>query len=103
MALRSVGIPLYTHTNHIPSPSELLNRQYRGVQPFLNFTPNHRMASFLPQESIQDEQQKQQEINNLHYNKSSVAKHNEISEGSNVLVYTSDQKPKRWCKGIVLN
>ena len=27
---------------------------------------------------------------------------NEISEGSNVLVYITDQRPKRWCKGIVL-
>ena len=42
-------------------------------------------------------------MNKLHYNKSSVAHRNEISEGSNVLVYISDQKPKRWCKGIVLN
>ena len=90
-------------SDHIPSPSELLNRMYRGVQPFLNFTPNHSTASFLPQERMQDEQQKRQEINKLHYNKSSVAQCNEISEGSNVLVYISDQKPKCWCKGIVLN
>ena len=40
----------------------------------------------MPQEQIQDEQQKWQEMNTLHYNKSNVAKCNEISEGSNVLV-----------------
>ena len=28
-------------SDQIPSPSELLNRRYRGVQPFLHFTPSH--------------------------------------------------------------
>ena len=95
---------LCTHiSGHILSPSELLNRRYRGVQPFLHFTFNHSTASFLPKEKIQEEQHKYQELNKFHYNKSSVAQHNEISEGSNVLVYITDQKPKHWCKGIVLH
>ena len=89
--------------DQIPSPSELLNRRYRGVQPFLHFTPNHSTASFLPKEKIQDEQHKHQELNKFHYNKCSVAQRNEICEGSNVLVYITDQRPKRWCKGIVLH
>ena len=80
-------------SDQIPAPSELLNRRYRGVQPFLHFTPNHSTASFLPKEKIQDEQHKHQELNKFHYNKSSVAQRNEICEGSNVLVYkqTRDQ------------
>ena len=90
-------------SDQIPAPSELLNRRYRGVQPFLHFTPNHSTASFLPKEKIQDEQHKRQELNKFHYNKSSVAQRNEICEGSNVLVYITDQRPKRWCKGIVLH
>ena len=90
-------------SDHIPSPSELLNRRYRGVQPFLHFTPNHSTTSFLPKEKIQDEQHKCQELNKFHYNNSSVAQQNEICEGSNVLVYITDQRPKRWCKGIVLH
>ena len=90
-------------SDQIPSPSELLNRRYRGVQPFLHFTPNHSTASFLPKEKIQDEQHKRQELNKFHYNKNSVAQRNEISEGSNVLVYITDQRPKCWCKGIVLH
>ena len=90
-------------SDQIPAPSELLNRRYRGVQPFLHFTPNHSTASFLPKEKIQDEQHKHQELNKFHYNKSSVAQRNEICEGSNVLVYITDQRPKRWCKGIVLH
>ena len=90
-------------SDQIPAPSELLNRRYRGVQPFLHFTPNHSTASFLPKEKIQDEQHKRQELNEFHYNKSSVAQRNEICEGSNVLVYITDQRPKRWCKGIVLH
>ena len=81
-------------SDQIPSPNELLNRRYRGVQPFLNFSPNHSTASFLPKEKIQDEQHKRQELNKFHYNKSSVAQQNEISEGSNVLVYITDQRPK---------
>ena len=49
-------------SDHIPSPSELLNRRYRGVQPFLQFHANASTASFLPQERIQDEQQKRQNL-----------------------------------------
>ena len=90
-------------SDQIPSLSELLNRRYRGVQPFLHFTPNHSTASFLPKEKIQDEQHKGQELNKFNYNKRSVAQRNEISEGSNVLIYITDQRPKRWCKGIVLH
>ena len=55
----------------------------------------------MPKEKIQEEQHKHQELNKFHYNKSSVAQRNEISEGSNVLVYITDQRPKR-CKGIAL-
>ena len=57
----------------------------------------------MPKEKIQDEQHKHQELNKFHYNKSSVAQRNEICEGSHVLVYITDQRPKRWCKGIVLH
>ena len=89
-------------SDHIPSPSELLNRRYRGVQPFLQFHANPSTASFLPQERIQDEQQKRQNLNEFHYNKSSVAQCKEINEGSNVLVHITDQKPKCWKKGIVI-
>ena len=103
MALGSTQIPVYTISDQIPSPSELLNRRYRGVQPFLHFTPNHSTASFLPKEKIQDEHQKCQELNKFHYNKRNVAQCNEISESSNVLVYITDQRPKHWCKGIVLH
>ena len=53
--------------------------------------------------SYHSQQHKRQELNKFHYNKSSVAQRNEISEGSNVLVYITDQRPKRWCKGIVLH
>ena len=95
--------PFTPISDQIPAPSELLNRRYRGVQPFLHFTPNHSTASFLPKEKIQDEQHKHQELNKFHYNKSSVAQRNEISEGSNVLVYITEQRPKCWCKGIVLH
>ena len=101
-----LGLLEYLHTlisDQIPSPSELLNRRYKGVQHFLHFTPNHSTASFLPKEKIQDEQHKHQELNKFHYNKSSVAQCNEISEGSNVLVYITDQRPKHWCKGNVLH
>ena len=83
-----LGLLKYLRTpisDQIPSPSELLNRRYRGVQPFLHFTPNHSTASFLPREKIQDKQHKRQELNKFHYNNSSVAQQNEISEGSNVL------------------
>ena len=90
-------------SDNIPSPSELLNRRYRGVQPFLHFTAQSSTASFLPQERIQEEQEKRQRLNEFHYNKSSVARRNEINEGSNVLVLITDQKPKRWEKGIVIN
>ena len=89
-------------SDHIPSPSELLNRRYRGVQPFLQFHANTNTASYLPQERIQDEQQRRQNLNEFHYNKSSVAQRKEINEGSNVLVHITDQKPKRWEKGIVI-
>ena len=89
-------------SDHIPSPSELLNRRYRGVQPFLQFHANASTASYLPQERTQDEQQRRQNLNEFHYNKSSVAQRKEINEGSNVLVHITDQKPKRWEKGIVI-
>ena len=89
-------------SDHIPSPSKLLNRRYRGVQPFPQFHANASTASFLPQERIQDEQQRRQNLNEFHYNKSSVAQRKEINEGSNVLVHITDQKPKRWEKGIVI-
>ena len=35
--------------------------------------------------------------------RASVTERNEICEGSNVLVYITDQRPKCWCKGIVLH
>ena len=89
-------------SDNIPSPSELLNRRYRGVQPFLHFNAKASTASFLPQERIQDEQQKRQNLNEFHYNKSSIAHRKEINEGSTVLVHITDQRPKHWCKGIVL-
>ena len=53
-------------SDQIPSPSELLNRRYRGVQPFLHFTPYLSAASFLLKEKIQDEQHNRQELNKFH-------------------------------------
>ena len=90
-------------SDNIPSPSELLNHRYRGVQPFLNFNAKASTASFLPQEKFQDEQQKHQSLNEFHSNKSSVKHCKESTERSNVLVHITDQKPKHWCKGIVLH
>ena len=90
-------------SDHVSSPSELLNRRYKGVQPFLHFNAKASTASFLPQEQIQEEQQKRQNMNEFHYNKSSVAQQKSINEGSNVLVHIMDQKPKRREKGIVLH
>ena len=90
-------------SDHVPSPSELLNCRYRGVQPFLHFNAKASTASFLPQEKVQEEQERHQISNEFHYNKSSVAQWKSINEGSNVLVHITDQKPKRWEKGIVLH
>ena len=88
-------------SDHIPSPSKPLNRRYRGVQPFLQFHANASTASFLPQERIQNEQQNLN-LNEFHYNKTSVTQRKKINEGSNVLVHITDQKPKCWEKDIVI-
>ena len=49
-------------SDSIPSPSELLNCRYRGVQSFLHFNAKASTASFLPQERIQDKQHKMSEL-----------------------------------------
>ena len=95
-----LGLLEYLCTNisdkyNISSPSKLLNCRYQGVQPFLHFNAKASTACFLPHERIQDEQQKCQNLNEFHYNKSSVTHHREINEGSNVLVHITDQKPKQ--------
>ena len=90
-------------SDHVPSPSKLLNCRYKDVQPLLHFNAKTSTASFLPHDQIQEEHKKHQNLNKSYYNKSSVTQQKSINEGSNVLVHVTDQKPKRWEKGIVLH